>query len=513
MSRFATADDPQPDGPYPGRQVWFLTGSQDLYGERVLQQVADQSREVVAQLAATPEVPVHIVWKPVLRDAESIRRAVLEANGDDSVIGVMAWMHTFSPARMWIAGLAALQVPLQHQHTHAKVTFPWDTNDLDLNKHKHAAHGDREFGYMAARMSVPRSIVAGHASDPAVGARVGTWMRAAAAWADVRSMRLARFGDNMRQVAVTEGDKTEAGIRLGVSVNTWGVNDLADTVAEVGDREVTDLVVEYQDRYDVAPELRGGGDRHESLRYGARQEIALRTLLDRLGATAFTTTFEDLGALRQLPGLAVQRLMADGYGFGAEGDWKTAICVRAAKVMGAGLPGGASLMEDYTYDLTPGDERILGAHMLEVCPSLSAGRAALQIHPLGIGGREDPVRLVFSADPGPGVLVSLTDMGDRFRLTANAVDVVPPSAPLPKLPVGHAVWRPRPDFRTSAEAWLTAGGSHHTALSTAVGVDTWECFAQMTGMELLVIDETTTVRAFRDAMRWNQAHYRLAQGF
>jgi L-arabinose isomerase len=498
--------------PYPGREVWFLTGSQDLYGEQVLEQVADQSRRVVTQLDQAPQVPVRVVWKPVLREEDSIRRAVLAANADDSVIGVVAWMHTFSPARMWIAGLTALQRPLLHLHTQANVELPWDTIDFDFMNLNQAAHGDREFGYLAARMSVPRSIVAGHVSDPGVCAGVGSWMRAAAAWAEVRSLRLARFGDNMRRVAVTEGDKTEAAIRLGVSVNTWGVNDLADAVAAVADPEVADLVAEYQDRYDVVPELRRGGARHDALRYAARQEIALRGFLDGLGARAFTTTFEDLGALRQLPGLAVQRLMADGYGFGAEGDWKTAICVRAAKVMGAGLPGGASLMEDYTYDLTPGAECILGAHMLEVCPSLTAERASLQIHPLSIGAREDPVRLVFSADPGPGVLTSLTDMGERFRLTVNAVDVVPPGAPLPRLPVGHAVWRPRPDFRTSAEAWLTAGGSHHTALSTAVGVAEWEHFAQMAGMELLVIDEATTVRGFRDAIRWNQAHYRLARG-
>ena len=338
-------------------------------------------------------------------------------------------------------------------------------------------------------------------------------MRACAGWAATHELKLARFGDNMRNVAVTEGDKTEAELRFGVSVNTWGVNDLVAAVDAVADADVDALVAEYEELYDVVPELRKDGDRHESLRYGARQEIALRTLLESLGAKAFTTNFEDLGDLRQLPGLAVQRLMADGYGFGAEGDWKTAILVRAAKVMGAGLPGGASLMEDYTYDLTPGSERILGAHMLEICPTLTTSKPTLEIHPLGIGGKEDPVRLVFSADPGVGVVVSLADMRDRFRLTANVVDVVPPTADLPHLPVARAVWEPRPDFRTSAEAWLTAGGAHHTVLTTAVGVEAFEDFAEIARTELLVIDEATTRRGFRDQVRWNQVYFRLAQGF
>jgi L-arabinose isomerase len=312
---------------------------------------------------------------------------------------------------------------------------------------------------------------------------------------------------------VTEGDKTEAEIRLGVSVNTWGVNELVAAVDVVADTDVDTLVAEYEDLYDVVPELRPGGERHDSLRYGARQELALLTLLGELGATAFTTNFEDLGALRQLPGLAVQRLMARGYGFGAEGDWKTAMLVRAAKVMGEGLPGGASLMEDYTYDLTEGDEKILGAHMLEICPTLTTSRPSLEIHPLSIGGRQDPVRLVFNTDPGPGVVVAMSDMGERFRLTANRVQVVPPAADLPHLPVARAVWEPQPDFATSAEAWLMAGAAHHTVLSTQVGLDVVEDYADIARTELLVIDEATTTRAFSREIRWNQAYHRLAQGF
>ena len=498
--------------PYADREIWFLTGSQDLYGEETLRQVAEQSQEVARALDASPDVPATVVWKPVLKDAGAIRRAMLDANADDRVLGVVTWMHTFSPAKMWIGGLDQLRKPLLHLHTQANVELPWDTIDFDFMNLNQAAHGDREYAYVATRLGVARTTVVGHVSNPAVIARVGSWVRGAAGWAATHELRLARFGDNMRNVAVTEGDKTEAELRFGVSVNTWGVNDLVRAVDEVSEADVDALVAEYEDLYDVVPELRKDGDRHASLRYAARQEIALETFLESVGAKAFTTNFEDLGDLRQLPGIAVQRLMAKGYGFGAEGDWKTAVLVRAAKVMGEGLPGGASLMEDYTYDLTPGSEKILGAHMLEICPSLTTSTPRVEIHPLGIGGKEDPVRMVFDADPGVGVVVSLADMRDRFRLTANVVDVVPPSAPLPHLPVARAVWEPRPDFATSAEAWLAAGGAHHTVLSTAAGIDAFEVFADIARTELLVIDESTTRRGFRDQVRWNQVYYRLAQG-
>ncbi|GAB2451120.1 L-arabinose isomerase [Xylanimonas ulmi] len=499
--------------PYADREVWFFTGSQDLYGEETLRQVAEQSQEVARALDAAAEVPATIVWKPVLKDAASIRRAMLDANADDRVLGVITWMHTFSPAKMWIAGLDALRKPLLHLHTQANVELPWDTIDFDFMNLNQAAHGDREYAYLASRLGVARTTVVGHASNPAVRRRVGTWIRGAAGWAATHELTLVRFGDNMRNVAVTEGDKTEAELRFGVSVNTWGVNDLVAAVDAVADAEVDALVAQYEDLYDVVPELRQGGARHESLRYAARQEIALETFLTAVGAKAFTTNFEDLGDLRQLPGLAVQRLMAKGYGFGAEGDWKTAVLVRAAKVMGAGLPGGASLMEDYTYDLTPGEEVILGAHMLEVCPSLTTTKPRVEIHPLGIGGKEDPVRMVFDADAVDGaVVVSLADMRDRFRLTANVIDVVPPTAPLPHLPVARAVWKPRPSFEVSAEAWLTAGGAHHTVLSTGAGVAEFEVFAQLARTELLVIDEDTTRRGFADQVRWNAAYHRLAQG-
>ncbi|GGO82683.1 L-arabinose isomerase [Nonomuraea cavernae] len=449
-----------------------------------------------------------VAWRPVLTDAASIRRIMLEANADDSCAGVIAWMHTFSPAKMWIAGLDALRKPLLHLHTQANVELPWSTIDMDFMNLNQAAHGDREFGHIQTRLGVARKTVAGHVSDPYVAERILAWARAASGLAEVRTLKLARFGDNMRDVAVTEGDKVEAQLRFGVSVNTYGVNELVEVVDAASDAEVNALVKEYDERYRVAPELLG--ERRESLRYAARIELGLRHFLERGGFGAFTTNFEDLGGLRQLPGLAVQRLMADGYGFGGEGDWKTAVLLRTIKSM---APGGTSFMEDYTYHLTPGEELILGAHMLEVCPSIAGAVPACEIHPLGIGGREDPVRLVFDAAPGPGIVVGLADLGDRFRLVANEIDLVKPPRPLPALPVARAVWRPRPGLRTSTEAWLTAGAPHHTVLSTAVGTEELTDLADMLGVELLVIDADTTVRQFARELRWNQAYYRLAQGF
>ncbi len=493
-------------------EVWFLTGSQNLYGEETLKQVAEQSKAISDALQAASDIPVTVTWKPVLKDSDSIRRIALEANADDRVVGVIAWMHTFSPAKMWITGLDLLRKPLLHLHTQASAELPWSSIDMDFMNLNQAAHGDREFGYIQTRLGVPRKTVVGHVSNPDVSAKVGTWTRAAAGWAATHELKLARFGDNMRFVAVTEGDKTEAELQFGVQVNTWGVNDLVEAVDAATESDVDALVAEYEDLYEVVPELRKDGDRHESLRYGARIELGLRSFLEAGGFSAFTTSFEDLGGLRQLPGLAVQRLMADGYGFGAEGDWKTAVLVRAAKVMGAGLPGGASLMEDYTYDMQPGQELILGAHMLEVCPSLTTSRPRLEIHPLGIGGREDPVRLVFDTDAGPAIVVALSDMRDRFRLVANVVEVVDLPHPLPHLPVARAVWKPAPDFATSAAAWLTAGAAHHTVMSTAVGLEVFEDFAEIAKNELVVIDENTTLRDFSRELRWNQAYYRLARG-
>jgi len=500
-----------------GLEIWFLTGSQPLYGEDVLGQVAEQSRQVVGALSESVSadgVPgARIVWKPVLTTAEGIRRAMLDATSDDRVVGVIAWMHTFSPAKAWIAGLQALGKPLLHLHTQANQSLPWAELDMDFMNLNQAAHGDREFGYIQSRLGIARKTVAGHPSDPSVGARVGAWARAAAGLLAARSLKMARFGDNMREVAVTEGDKVGAQSALGVSVNAYGVNDLVAAVEASLDAEVDTLVAEYAERYRVAAELRVGGDRHDSLRYAARIELGLRSFLEQGGFSAFTTNFEDLGGLRQLPGLAVQRLMADGYGFGGEGDWKTSALLRILKVMSLGRSGGTSFMEDYTYHWGPGPQRILGAHMLEVCPSITTATPTIEIHPLGIGNREDPVRMVFTADPGPGLVVGLADLGGRLRLTANLIDVVEPDQPLPKLPVARAVWTPRPNLTTSAECWLTAGAPHHTVLSTAVGPDALADFADLARTELLLIDEHTDPRAFAKELRWNQSYYRMAQGW
>ncbi|GAB2712988.1 L-arabinose isomerase [Kitasatospora kifunensis] len=494
------------------REVWFLTGSQGLYGLETLRQVADQSRRIAAALEDS-DLPVKVLWMPVLTDAAAIRRMCLEANAEDRCAGLIAWMHTFSPAKMWIAGLDALTKPLLHLHTQANVELPWHSIDMDFMNLNQAAHGDREFGFVQTRLGVARKTVAGHVGDPAVTARIASWARAATGRAELGSLKLARFGDNMRDVAVTEGDKVEAQRRFGVSVNTYGVNDLVAAVDSTSDAEVGALVKEYQETYRLAPELGADGARHDSLRYAARIELGLRGFLEAGGFKAFTTNFEDLGGLRQLPGLAVQRLMADGYGFGGEGDWKTSLLLRTLKAMSTGLPGGTSFMEDYTYHLEPGRELILGAHMLEVCPSIASGTPSCEIHPLSIGGREDPVRLVFDAEPGPAVVVGLADLGDRFRLVANEIDVVESPAPLPNLPVARAVWQPRPDLRTSTEAWLTAGAPHHTVLSSAVGTEELDDLAEMLGVELLAIDADTTVRRFTRELRWNQAYHRLAQGF
>ncbi|MER6064974.1 L-arabinose isomerase [Streptomyces sp. CA-142005] len=499
------------ESPFEGQEIWFLTGSQSLYGDDTLRQVAEQSQKIAELLDGAPEIPLRIVWKPVLTDAESIRRMCLEATASDRCVGVIVWMHTFSPAKMWIAGLSALDRPVLHLHTQYNLSLPWSRIDMDFMNLNQAAHGDREFGHIEARLGVNRKIVAGHATDPRVVGRIAAWTRAAAGRHAARTLRLARFGDNMREVAVTEGDKVEAQLRFGFSVNTYGVNDLVAVVDAVEDKAAAELAAEYAESYDVVPALRPDGIHHDALLYAARQELGLRRFLTEGGFTAFTTNFEDLGGLRQLPGLAVQRLMADGYGFGGEGDWKTSALLRTMKVMGAGLPGGTTFMEDYTYHLGPGTPRILGAHMLEVCPSVAAGRPSCQIHPLSIGGREDPVRLVFDAAPGPALVVGLCDLGDRFRLTANAVDVVAPSQPLPQLPVARAVWQPRPSLAESAESWLLAGAPHHTVLSAAVDPETLGDFAAMTGIELLTIDEHTTSGQLAKEIRWNAAYHRLAQ--
>ncbi|MCL6538739.1 MAG: L-arabinose isomerase [Acidothermus sp.] len=475
---------------YPEAECWFLTGSQSLYGPETLGKVAEQSQRLVEQLNAAG-LPARVTWKPVLIDSAGIQRMCHEANGDPRCIGVIVWMHTFSPAKAWIAGLLELRKPLLHLHTQANLSLPWSTIDMDFMNLNQAAHGDREFGYMAARLGLRRKIVVGHVSDPSVHGEIETWQRAAAGYHDLRTARFARFGDTMRNVAVTDGDRVEAQIHLGTAIETYGVWDLAQAVSEVSEGDVDKLCAEYADCYELAPELLRGGERHESLRYAARLELGLRAFLHDGGFAGFTTSFEDLGPLRQLPGIAVQRLMYDGFGFGAEGDWKTALLVRAAKTMARGRSRGTSFMEDYTYHLGPGDQLILGAHMLEVCPSLTSQRPRCEIHPLLMGNREDPVRLVFTADPGPAVVAGLCDMGDHLRMVANTIDLVEPPEPLPRLPVARALWRPRPDLRTSARRWIAAGGPHHTVLSAALSTRELQDFADMAEVEFIVVDGDT----------------------
>ena len=490
------------------KQIWFLTGSQDLYGEDTLKQVADQSQAVANSIATKLAAPVELVWKPVLKNSDAIRRALLDASADDDCLGVITWMHTFSPAKMWIAGLDALQKPLLHLHTQANQSLPWDTIDMDFMNLNQAAHGDREYAHIVTRMAVARKVVVGAPDSAYVAERIDAWAWATIGWNTSQHLKLARFGDNMRFVAVTDGDKVSAQMKFGMSVENYGVNSLVDAVAKVTDAAAEALAAEYELNYDLVPELRAGGARHESLVYAAKQEIALRSILEAGNFNAFTSNFEDLGELRQLPGLAVQRLMAEGYGFGGEGDWKTSALGAILKSM-TPAGGGTSFMEDYTYHFGPGPAKVLGAHMLEVCPSITDARPTVEIHPLGIGGKDDPVRMVFTASPGEGRVVCIADLGDRFRMIVNEILVVEPNEDLPKLPVARAVWEPKPTLAVSAEAWMLAGGSHHTVLTKAVSSETLEDFARIAAVELVVIDEDTNLRAFRKELAWSSAAARF----
>lgn len=493
-------------------EVWFLTGSQHLYGPETLEQVAAHSREIAAALDAAPAIPTRVVFKPVLTTPEQIHGLCLEANATPSCVGVVAWMHTFSPAKNWIAGLTALKKPLAHLHTQYNRDIPWADIDMDFMNLNQAAHGDREFGFMASRLRLNRKVVVGHWSDTEVQERLGVWSRVACAWADMQGMRVARFGDNMRSVAVTEGDKVEAQMRLGYQVYGYGIGDLVAQVNAATDRDISAMIDAYEAEYDIAPDLRRGGARHDSVREAARIEVGLRRFLKAGEFKAFTTTFEDLHGLTQLPGLSVQRLMRDGFGFGAEGDWKTAALLRASKVMAAGLLGGTSFMEDYTYHLDPAGMRVLGAHMLEICPSIASDKPSLQVHPLGIGGKADPARLVFDTPPGPAINASLVDMGNRFRLIVNDVDVIAPDQPMPKLPVARALWIPQPDLKLGAAAWIYAGGAHHTVFSQSLTAEYMADFAEIAGIEFVRIDSSTTLHAFKNELRWNEIYFALAKG-
>ena len=491
-------------------EVWFVTGSQSLYGAETLKKVAINSQRIAATLNAAKSVPVQVVFKPVLTTPDAIAQLCREANNAPNCIGLICWMHTFSPAKMWIAGLTSLRKPFVHLHTQANREIPWGAIDMNFMNLNQAAHGDREFGFICSRLRKNRAVVVGYYEDADVQAELGLWARAAAAWADAQGGRVARFGDNMREVAVTEGDKVEAQIRLGYSVSGYGVGDLVKLVNEVSDAEISALVKEYRATYSFGPGTKSDSGA-KGLRTAAKIELGMRAFLKQGGFKAFTTTFEDLHGLEQLPGLAVQRLMAEGYGFGAEGDWKTAALVRAMKVMAAGLKGGTSFMEDYTYHLVPGKMQVLGAHMLEVCPSIAAGQASLEIHPLGIGGKADPARLVFNVPAGAALNASLVDMGNRFRLIVNEVDCVKPAKPLPKLPVARALWAPRPDLKVAAAAWILAGGAHHTGFTQAFPAQVLEMFAEIAGIEYIHIGADANLRQLKNELRWNEAAFARAR--
>jgi L-arabinose isomerase len=490
-------------------EIWFVTGSQHLYGPEALREVEANSRKIAKALGESKSIIAKVVFKSVLTTPDGIEKLCLEADASPKCIGIVAWMHTFSPAKMWIAGLSVLKKPLLHLHTQFNRDIPWTTMDMDFMNLNQSAHGDREFGFINSRMRIERKVVVGHWQDPEVAERIGVWVRAAAAWNEMRHLKLVRFGDNMRNVAVTEGDKVEAQIRFGMSVNTHGISELVEAVNQVSDAEIDRLCKEYDAAYKMQKELKKGGEMRDSLRTAAKIEIGLRNFLEAGGYHAFTDNFEDLPGMTQLPGIAAQRLMADGYGFGAEGDWKQAALVRAEKVMAQGIDKGTSFMEDYTYHLDPKNMTILGAHMLEVCPSLAKGKPSCEIHPLGIGGKADPVRLVFGSVTGPALASSIVDMGNRFRIVANAVTAVEPLKDLPKLPVSRVLWKPEPDLKTGAAAWIYAGGGHHTSFSFTVTPEYLDDFASMAGVELVLIDKNTDLRSLKNELRWSEAYYGL----
>ena len=489
-------------------EVWFITGSQHLYGEETLKQVAEHSQVIAASLNDAPQIPVRVVFKPTVKTSEEIYAVCQEANQSKKCIGVITWMHTFSPAKMWIGGLKILQKPMLHLHTQFNRDIPWASIDMDFMNLNQSAHGDREFGFIMSRMRLNRKVVAGHWQDTAVLEQINGWMRSAAGWYDWQGAKFARFGDNMRNVAVTEGDKVEAELKFGYSVNTYGIGDLVKVINDTGDNAVDKLVEEYADTYTLATSLNKKGSQHQSLRDAAKIEIGLQLFLEAGNFKGFTDTFEDLHGMTQLPGIAAQRLMAKGYGFAGEGDWKTAALVRAMKVMGSGLEGGNSFMEDYTYHFDPNNELVLGAHMLEICASIAKGKASCEIHPLGIGGKADPVRLVFNSAAGPAINASIIDMGNRFRLLVNEVIAVDPIQSLPKLPVARVLWKPYPNMKTGCAAWILAGGAHHTCYSQNLSSEHLQDFAEIAGIEYVLIGKDTNLYNFKNELRWNDACYK-----
>ncbi|AXY72523.1 L-arabinose isomerase [Paraflavitalea soli] len=489
-------------------EVWFVTGSQHLYGPETLKQVAENAQTIAKALDASAKIPVTVIWKDTVKSPEEIYKICQEANTTPNCIGIIAWMHTFSPAKMWIGGLKILNKPLLHLHTQFNRDIPWGEIDMDFMNLNQSAHGDREFGFIMTRMRLNRKVVVGHWQDEEVLERINVWTRVAAGWHDWQGARFVRFGDNMRYVAVTDGDKVEAEMKFGFSVNTHGIGDLVKVINEIGDGAVDKLVQEYNDRYKVADVLKKGGSSYNSIRDAARIELGLRSFLEQGNFKGFSDTFEDLHGMVQLPGIAAQRLMGSGYGFAGEGDWKTAALVRAMKVMGQGLPGGNSFMEDYTYHFNPSNPQVLGAHMLEICESIAEGKPSCEIHPLGIGGKADPVRLVFNSAPGKALNASLIDMGNRFRMLVNEVEAVKPEHDLPKLPVARVLWKPLPDMKTACAAWILAGGAHHTGYSQNLTAEYLQDFAEIAGIEFVLIGKDTNLYQLKNELRWNEVYYR-----
>ena len=490
-------------------EVWFVTGSQHLYGEETLKQVAAHSETIAASFNNNAMVPVKVVFKPTVKTPEEIYQVCQEANTVNNCIGIIAWMHTFSPAKMWIGGLKILQKPLCHLHTQFNRDIPWADIDMDFMNLNQSAHGDREFGFIVSRLRLNRKVVVGHWQDPELLEQINAWSRAAAGWHDWQGAKFVRFGDNMRYVAVTDGDKVEAEYKFGYAVNTHGIGDLVKVINETSDASIDKLISEYEDTYTLAASLKKEGDMHTSLREAAKIEIGLRAFLEDGNFKGFTDTFEDLHGMAQLPGIAAQRLMADGYGFAGEGDWKTAALVRAMKIMGSGLPGGNSFMEDYTYHFDPASQLVLGSHMLEICPSIADGKPSCEVHPLGIGGKADPVRLVFNSAAGPALNASIVDMGNRFRLLVNEVEAVAPLHELPKLPVARVLWKPLPDMKTGCAAWIYAGGAHHTGYSQNLRSEHMEDFAGFAGIEYVLIGKDTTLYQLKNELRWSDVYFKI----
>ncbi len=493
-------------------QIWFITGSQHLYGPDTLKMVDEDSSTIVEGLNASSKLPVKLVFKPVVKTPEEILNICVEANSDKNCIGIITWMHTFSPAKMWIAGLKVLNKPYMHLHTQFNRDLPWDKIDMDYMNAHQSAHGGREFGFINSRMRKNRKVVVGHWKDENVQNQVALWCRTAIGWADSQGLKVARFGDNMRNVAVTEGDKVEAQIKFGWEIHAYGIGDLVAYVDKVLDEEVDTLYKEYEALYQVAENCKPGGEYYENVRVQARYEIAMKRFMEDGNFKAITTNFENLTGLSQLPGLASQRLMAAGYGFGAEGDWKQAALLRIIKTMSAGMKGGSTFMEDYTYHLDPANEGVLGAHMLEICPSIAAAKPRLEVHPLGIGGKDAPARLIFESAPGDAMNVTLIDMGNRFRLIVNTLDVIEPLAALPKLPVASAFWKTHPNLADGAAAWIYAGGTHHSAFTLALTPEYIENFAELADVEFVIIDKNTNVSSFKKELRWNDIYYMLSNG-